>query len=190
MGLSPPKTLAPIWEVRILKITALETIRLEEFPNLLWLQVHTDEGLIGLGETFFGPRAVAAYIHESAAPRLLGQDPLLIDRHSRMLLDGYLGFSGSGAEMRGLSAIDIALWDIFGQAVGKPIHQCLGGLARESIRTYNTCAGYRYVRGAAGAGHARTGGSTEGRAPTRISTPSSTVPTSSPCRCSSRASPA
>ncbi len=133
-----------------MKITALETIRLEEFPNLLWLQVHTDEGLIGLGETFFGPRAVAAYIHESAAPRLLGQDPLLIDRHSRMLLDGYLGFSGSGAEMRGLSAIDIALWDIFGQAVGKPIHQCLGGLARESIRTYNTCAGYRYVRGAAG----------------------------------------
>jgi L-alanine-DL-glutamate epimerase-like enolase superfamily enzyme len=67
-----------------------------------------------------------------------------------MLLDGYLGFSGSGAEMRGLSAIDIALWDIFGQAVGKPIHQCLGGLARDSIRTYNTCAGYRYVRGSQG----------------------------------------
>ncbi len=131
-------------------ITALETVRLEEFPNLLWLQVHTDQGLVGLGETFLGPRAVAAYIHESAAPRLLGQDPLLIDRHSRMLLDGYLGFSGTGAEMRGLSAIDIALWDLFGQAVGEPIHQCLGGLARDSIRTYNTCAGYRYVRGAEG----------------------------------------
>ncbi|MEM9624744.1 MAG: mandelate racemase/muconate lactonizing enzyme family protein [Pseudomonadota bacterium] len=128
-------------------ITAIETIRLDEFPNLLWVQVHTDEGLTGLGETFFGPAAAEAYIHESAAPRLLGSDPLTIDRHSRTLLDGYLGFSSSGAEMRGLSAIDIALWDLFGQATGQPIHQLLGGLSREKIRTYNTCAGYRYVRG-------------------------------------------
>jgi L-alanine-DL-glutamate epimerase-like enolase superfamily enzyme len=132
------------------KITAIETIGLEEFPNLLWVQVHTDEGLVGLGETFFGPKAVAAYIHETAAPRLLGQDPLLIDRHSRTLLNNYLGFSGSGAEMRGLSAVDIALWDLWGQATDQPIHQLLGGLAREKIRTYNTCAGYRYVRGIKG----------------------------------------
>ncbi|MGI9488025.1 MAG: mandelate racemase/muconate lactonizing enzyme family protein [Geminicoccaceae bacterium] len=129
-----------------MKITAIETIRLDEFPNLLWVQMHTDEGLIGLGETFFGPAAVEAYIHESAAPRLIGSDPLRIDHHSRTLLDGYLGFSSSGAEMRGLSAIDIALWDLFGQITGQPIHQLLGGLSREKIRTYNTCAGYRYVR--------------------------------------------
>ena len=51
-----------------MKITAIETIRLDEFPNLLWVQVHTDEGPIGLGETFFGPAAAEAYIHESAAP--------------------------------------------------------------------------------------------------------------------------
>jgi galactonate dehydratase len=133
-----------------MKITAIETIGLEEFPNLLWVQVHTDGGLVGLGETFFGPKAAAAYIHETAAPRLLGQDPLLIDRHSRTLLNNYLGFSGSGAEMRGLSAVDMALWDLWGQATGQPIHQLLGGLARERIRTYNTCAGYRYVRGIKG----------------------------------------
>ena len=48
--------------------------------------------------------------------------------------------------MRGLSAIDIALWDIFGQATNQPIHQLLGGLSRPKIRVYNTCAGYRYVR--------------------------------------------
>ena len=59
-------------------------------------------------------------------------------------------FSGSGAEMRGLSAIDIALWDIFGQATNQPIHQLLGGLSRDKIRTYNTCAGYRYVRTSVG----------------------------------------
>jgi galactonate dehydratase len=132
------------------KITAIETIQLGEFPNLVWVQVHTDEGLIGLGEAFFGASAAAAYIHESAAPRLLGQDPLAIDRHSRTLQDTYVGFSGSGAEMRGLSAIDIALWDLFGQATGQPIHQLLGGLSRPKIRIYNTCAGYRYVRGNVG----------------------------------------
>ncbi|MGI9451474.1 MAG: mandelate racemase/muconate lactonizing enzyme family protein [Geminicoccaceae bacterium] len=130
-----------------MKITAIETLHLDEFPNLLWVQIHTDEGLVGLGETYFGPASVAAYVHEHAAPRLIGSDPLLIDRHSRALLDGYLGFSSSGAEMRGLSAIDIALWDLFGQATNLPIHQLLGGLARDKIRTYNTCAGYRYVRG-------------------------------------------
>jgi galactonate dehydratase len=134
-----------------MKITAIDTIWLGEFPNLAWVQVHTDEGLTGLGETFFGPKAVIAYIHETAAPRLLGKDPLAIDRHSRTLLhDYYLGFSGSGAEMRGASAIDIALWDIWGQSVNRPIHQCLGGLSRPKIRTYNTCAGYRYVRGTKG----------------------------------------
>ena len=129
-----------------MKISAIETIQLGEFPNLVWVQVHTDEGLTGLGEAFFGPAAVVAYIHESAAPRLLGQDPLAIDRHSCTLRDTYVGFSGSGAEMRGLSAIDIALWDLFGQATGQPIHQLLGGLSRPKIRVYNTCAGYRYVR--------------------------------------------
>ena len=43
-----------------MKITALETVRLDEFPNVLWARVHTDEGLTGLGETFFGARAVEA----------------------------------------------------------------------------------------------------------------------------------
>ena len=50
-----------------MKLTALETVRLDEFPNVLWVRLHTDEGLTGLGETFFGARAVEAYLHESAA---------------------------------------------------------------------------------------------------------------------------
>jgi len=61
------------------KITALETIWLDEFPNLLWVQLHTDSGLIGVGETFYGARAVEAHIHETLAPRLLGADPLRIE---------------------------------------------------------------------------------------------------------------
>ena len=49
-----------------MKISALETIRLDEFPNVLWVRLHTDEGLAGLGETFFGARAVEAWLHETA----------------------------------------------------------------------------------------------------------------------------
>ena len=54
-----------------MKITAIETVRIEEFPNLLWVQVSTDDGLVGLGETFFGPGAVEAHIHETIAPILI-----------------------------------------------------------------------------------------------------------------------
>jgi L-alanine-DL-glutamate epimerase-like enolase superfamily enzyme len=107
--------------------------------------VHTDDGLIGLGETFFGANTVANYVHETVAPYLLGQDPLRIDRHARQLY-GYLGFNSTGAEARGNSAVDIALWDLFGKVTGQPVYQLLGGLSRERIRIYNTCAGYRYVR--------------------------------------------
>ncbi|HJQ58571.1 MAG TPA: mandelate racemase/muconate lactonizing enzyme family protein, partial [Vineibacter sp.] len=59
-----------------MKITAVETIRLGEFPNLLWVRVRTDQGVHGLGETFMGAAAVEAYVHEYAGPRLIGQDPL------------------------------------------------------------------------------------------------------------------
>ena len=81
----------------------------------------------------------------SAAPKLLGRDPGAIERIGRDLTP-YIGFSGAGAEARGRSAVDIALWDLLGKATGQPVHQLLGGLCRDRIRTYNTCAGYRYVR--------------------------------------------
>jgi galactonate dehydratase len=128
-----------------MKITALETIRSADFPNILWVQVHTDEGLVGLGETFYGPAAAEAHIHQLIAPKLIGCDPRNIER-AQADLTGYVGFVGASAEMRGRSAIDIALWDILGQVAGLPICDLLGGRVREKIRVYNTCAGYSYVQ--------------------------------------------
>ena len=130
-----------------MKITQVETIRLGEFPNIIWVRIHTDEGLVGLGETFMGAAAVEAYLHEWVAPKLLGQDPLAIESRNRDIT-GYLGWRGSGVETRGNSAVDIALWDIFGKAANMPVHTALGGKSRDSIRIYNTCAGYQYVRSA------------------------------------------
>jgi galactonate dehydratase len=127
------------------KVSAIETIRIEEYPNLLWVRVIDDDGADGLGETFYGPGAAEAHIHDIIAPYLLGKDPLRIEQHQRNLT-GYVGFSGAGAEMRGRSAVDIALWDLFAKVKDMPLHQALGGAVRDSIRVYNTCAGTRYVQ--------------------------------------------
>jgi galactonate dehydratase len=132
-----------------MKITRLETLRLGEFPNLAWLRVHTDEGVSGLGETAFGAAAVEAYLHEFVAPRALGKDPLEIEGLTRSLA-GYLGFRGSGVETRAVSAFNLALWDLYGKVCNQPLYQVLGGASRERVRTYNTCAGYRYIRAAGG----------------------------------------
>ena len=129
-----------------MKITAVETINLQEYPNLLWIKIYTDEGLIGLGETFYGVSPVIAHVHETCAPYLIGKNPLEIEKHSTHFLNTYLGFNSVGVEMRAASAIDIALWDIFGKSVNQPIYQLLGGATRERVRVYNTCAGYNYIR--------------------------------------------
>ncbi|MDH3263536.1 MAG: mandelate racemase/muconate lactonizing enzyme family protein, partial [Paracoccaceae bacterium] len=128
-----------------MRITALETVRIEERANLLWLLVHTDEGLTGLGETFMGARAVEAYVHETLAPKVIGEDPRRIEHLARKA-KGYLGFRSTGVETRGNSALDIALHDLWGQATGQPIAQLMGGFTRERIRTYNTCAGTEYMK--------------------------------------------
>ena len=75
-----------------MKITAIETINLDEFPNVLWVHLHTDEGIVGLGETFYAVEPAIAHIHQTIAPYLLGQDPLKLDKHSRHMLYNYLGF--------------------------------------------------------------------------------------------------
>jgi galactonate dehydratase len=124
------------------KITRVETLTCGAYPGVVWVQLHTDEGLVGLGETWAGTAAVEGYVHAVAAPRLLGQDPLATEHHHHALVSESLrGMShrGSGAENRGLSALDHALWDILGQATGLPLYRLLGGPSREAIRLYNTC---------------------------------------------------
>jgi L-alanine-DL-glutamate epimerase-like enolase superfamily enzyme len=129
-----------------MKVTAIETVELAEFPFLLWLRLHTDEGIVGTGETFFAPAPVAAYLHGAVAPYLLGKDPRDIELHGRRLGSTYVGARDSGAEMRGNSAVDIALHDIYGQALGEPLWRLLGGRTHESVPIYNTCAGYGHIR--------------------------------------------
>ncbi len=139
-----------------MKIDVVETILVEAFPNLCYVRLHTDQGLIGLGETFFDSEAVAAHLHRVVAPLLLGQDPFRIERHGHTLSAGPTARSIS-VEVRARSAIDLALWDLLGQALGVPLYQLLGGAYRERIRIYNTCAGYRHVARAAEPGRPNRG---------------------------------
>src|SRR5215213_11523178 len=127
-----------------MKITKIETVRLTSRPTLIWVRVHTDEGLIGLGESWFGCAAIEADVHERIAPALIGADPSRIEGLTRAARP-YVGFCGTGAEIRAVSALDVALWDLAGQAAGKPLYQLLGGAVRADIRVYNTCAGPDYV---------------------------------------------
>src|ERR1700757_2776307 len=87
-----------------MKITSLETLRLDEFYNVLWVRVWTDAGFIGLGETFYGAGAVEAHIHETLAGRLLGRDPLQIERLNREMVNLPVAQSSTGAEYRAASA--------------------------------------------------------------------------------------
>ncbi|MBV8553788.1 MAG: mandelate racemase/muconate lactonizing enzyme family protein [Acidobacteriaceae bacterium] len=128
-----------------MKITELQTVRIAQFPQLLWLLMTTDEGLTGLGETFFDAGTVETYLHDAVAPRLIGRDALAMDAISRDLVT-YVGFRSTGVEARAASAVDIAIWDLFGKSAGRPIVQMLGGWTRDRIRTYNTCAGAQYMR--------------------------------------------
>lgn len=132
-----------------MKVTALETIQLESLPMTIWLRIYTDGGIVGLGESAREPATIAEYIHTSVAGYLLGKDPLAIEKHNRFLLSRNVGFAGTAAEVRAASAVDLALWDILGQATNQPIHQLLGGLSRDCLPVYNTCASFDYHMGPA-----------------------------------------
>jgi galactonate dehydratase len=124
------------------KITRLETIWIGEQLNTLWLRIHTDDGLIGLGETFYVPRAVSAVIHDVFANLLLNRSPFDIENHWNNMFSTVNFFGFAGTEMRAISAVDVALWDILGQYTGQPIYNLLGGRNRDRVMIYNTCVSH------------------------------------------------
>jgi L-alanine-DL-glutamate epimerase-like enolase superfamily enzyme len=135
------------------RIVALETVIPHDvMPGLLALRIHTDAGtmdglpVIGHGETYYIPTAAASVIHDFMAPRLLGSDARAIESHWRFLYERMTAFGGTGAEMRALSAVDLALWDIAGQLAQQPVWRLLGGPVRDAVPVYNSCGGPFYGR--------------------------------------------
>ena len=129
-----------------MKITAIETLQWKAYPRLLTVRVHTDSGLIGLGETVDKVPGAKAALHGTVAPLVLGQDPLDIEGLWRFVMDNIMYHGYAGAETRALSAFEVALWDIMGKRYGAPLYHLLGGMTRDEIPTYNTCLSFGRIR--------------------------------------------
>ncbi len=123
-------------------LTRIETIWYDEQPNTLWLRIFTDDGLIGLGETYYVPRAVSAMIHDVFGSLLLGKSAFDIESHWNNMFSSVNFFGFAGTETRAMSAVDIALWDLLGQYTGQPVYNLLGGRTRERVGVYNTCVDF------------------------------------------------
>ncbi|HLV36282.1 MAG TPA: hypothetical protein VKY59_14240, partial [Spirillospora sp.] len=95
-----------------MKITAIESLRWEAYPRLVVVRVHTDSGLIGLGESVDKIPGTLGALHGTIAPLVLGQDALDIEGIWHFVMDNILYHGYAGAEIRALSAVEIALWDI------------------------------------------------------------------------------
>jgi L-alanine-DL-glutamate epimerase-like enolase superfamily enzyme len=112
--------------------------------DALIVRVHTDSGIVGLGEVDSLPTVVKAVIDAKPSHSLanglrsllIGQNPLDIAMLWARMYRGTLYFGRRGAVLHAMSGIDIALWDIAGKATGLPIHQLLGGKQRDSIAAY------------------------------------------------------
>ena len=122
-----------------MKITHIGSVVLSPFPWVL-VKVKTDEGIVGIGEAYHGAGVHQIAVDERLTRVLLGQDPRNVDKLFRDMMRS-MSASGfyQGAVMSAISGIEMALWDITGQALEVPIWQLLGGKFRDSIRLYNDC---------------------------------------------------
>lgn len=111
-----------------------------------WVRLHTDKGIVGTGETYpFQQGEIGALKDHSR--RLLGRDPRDIDGIWRNFYFDIAMRNPGGADMRVLSAINMAQLDILGQASGLPLYRLLGGRTRTSVRVYNTTTDYWAING-------------------------------------------
>ncbi|UCM87679.1 mandelate racemase/muconate lactonizing enzyme family protein [Streptomyces marincola] len=101
--------------------------------NLTYVQVHTDEGLTGVGETrMLGHTdALIGYLREAEANHVAGSDPFAVEDLVRRMKYGDYGRAGE-IVMSGIACVEMACWDIKGQALGVPVWQLLGGRANAS----------------------------------------------------------
>ena len=122
-----------------MRITELETLFVK--PRWLFLKVHTDEGIVGLGEPIVEGRAqtVAAAVHEIGR-YLIGKDPRRIEHHWQAIYRGQF-YRGGPVLCSALSGIEQALWDITGKWLGQPVYRLLGGATRDRIRVYQGIRG-------------------------------------------------
>src|SRR6478735_11324858 len=116
-----------------MKIVSARVIATCPGRNFVTLKIETDQGVTGIGDATLNGRelAVVAYLQEHVAPCLIGMDPRRIEDIWQYLYRGAYWRRGP-VTMRAIAAVDVALWDIKGKALGVPIYDLLGGPSREA----------------------------------------------------------
>ena len=125
---------APIPPKDNLKVTKLETFLVK--PRWLFLKIHTNAGIVGLGEPLVEGRALTcAEAVKEIEPYLIGKDPRRVVHHWQAIYR-HAFYRGGPVLTSALSGIDMALWDIKGKALGVPVYELLGGPTRDRVRVY------------------------------------------------------
>ena len=137
-----------------MKITEVEAIVLRQAvvddgiadgsQDDLVVRIHTDEGITGIGEVDSSPELVQALVQAPSSHAvatslrdvLIGEDPLDVERLWQKMYRGLIYFGRRGIAIHAISGLDIALWDIKGKALGKPVHELLGETQRDRVRAY------------------------------------------------------
>ncbi len=136
-----------------MKITRVEAIHLrlpevnercDGSQETLVVKLHTDQGLVGVGEVDSSSLVAKAIIEaplshkicRGLAECILGEDPFEIDRLVYKMYEGSIFFGRQGAAIQAMSGVEIALWDLVGKVTGRPVYQLLGGGFRKTFRAY------------------------------------------------------
>jgi L-alanine-DL-glutamate epimerase-like enolase superfamily enzyme len=136
-----------------MKITRVEAIHLrlpevnercDGSQETLVVKVHTDAGLVGVGEADSSSHVAKAIIEAPLSHKIcrglaecvIGQDPFEIDRLIHRMYEGTIYFGRQGAVIQAMSGVEIALWDVMGKATGRPVYQLLGGGFKKTFRAY------------------------------------------------------
>jgi L-rhamnonate dehydratase len=128
----------------ILRLPRVDTSRADGTQDAFLVRVHTDEGLVGIGEADTSPylaRTIIEMPSSHAIARglgelLVGQDPLATGRVWREMWTGAYHYGRAGAAIHTISAVDMALWDIAGKAAGLPVAELLGGRRQGEMPVY------------------------------------------------------
>src|SRR5512132_3035058 len=125
---------APVTPRENLNVTKLETILVK--PRWLFLKVHTNAGIVGLGEPITEGRALTcAEAVKEIEPYLVGKDPRRVAHHWQAIYR-HAFYRGGPILTSVLSGIEQALWDIKGKFLGVPVYELLGGPTRDRVRVY------------------------------------------------------
>lgn len=128
----------------VLRLDRIDTTRADGTQDAFLVRVHTDEGIVGIGEADTSPyvaRTMVDMPSSHAVARglrelLVGEDPLEIERLWGLMFYGTYHYGRSGAALHAMSAIDIALWDVAGKVADRPISELLDGRRVDRVRVY------------------------------------------------------